>query len=241
MKHYFATVILCLSALGAGAQEVRAPAVVVPQAEAVMSAQGDFQLMAFDYGAGEAFVEGAPLVRFDCALPQASLAAAEFELSAARADTTSKTALLSRGGIGRTEVAIARARLGAAEAEVQGALALVKRCTIRAPFAGVVVEHLVNPFETVEAAQDVIQIISNAQVEVDMIAPSAWLRWLKPGDLGMLALEETGARYQVRITELSPVVDAVSRSIKVKAAFLERPQNVRPGMSGAIEMEAPGG
>ncbi|MHA6264413.1 efflux RND transporter periplasmic adaptor subunit [Arenibacterium sp. CAU 1754] len=221
------------------AQETTAPSVVRAKAEATISSvlSGTLDDLAFDEG--DPFSKGDVLARLDCAIQHAEAEAARADAEAARSTFASRQALFSRGGIGRSEVEIAKASSAAADARTRGAEARLKGCQIVAPFDGKISEKFVNQFEYVQPAQPLFSIVSSGRPDIEIIAPTIWLRWMKIGQIGRLRLNAVEGTFDIRVTGLGSTVDPVSRTVKISAAFENDVPNILPGMSGLVNFEQP--
>jgi RND family efflux transporter MFP subunit len=220
------------------AQDLRAPSVVRAEAEATLSSVLSSTVKSLPLDEGASFNAGDVLVELDCAIFQSEAAAALAENAGALAQVASREALFSRGGTGRLEVEIAQSKAAAATARVQTAELRVEDCKITAPYDGRVAEHAVSAHEFVESGQPVISIVSAGVPDLEIIAPAGWLRWIEPGTPGTVTLEATGAGYPVTIAAIGPVVDPVSRTIKLTAVFDGPADGLLPGMSGLVSLES---
>lgn len=234
----FVTVFLALStgAIELHAQEMTAPSVVRAQAEAILSTVIAGQINELHVAEGESFSEGDPLAEIDCAIYRSEAAAIRSESVGALAMAASREALFSRGGSGQLEVDVARAEALAATARAETAELRVGTCTIQAPFDGRVVEHAVNEFEHVEPGQPVLSIVSSGTPDLEIIAPAEWLTWLEPGMRGQLSLEAQREIYSVSISAIAPVVDPVSRTVKLTGTIEGNTDRLLPGMSGLVNL-----
>ena len=70
------------------------------------------------------------------------------------------------------------------------------------------------------------------QLELQMLVPSKWLGWLKPGTKLTVDVEELGKSYPAQVQRIGAQIDAVSQSIAVYAAVEGNPPGLLPGMSG---------
>ncbi len=120
-----------------------------------------------------------------------------------------------------------------AAARSRAAAARLKGCALEAPFDGRVADLFVNAHETPSPDAPLLKIVSDADLELRLIAPSAWLGWLAPGQEFEFEIDETGERLGARVVRIGAEVDAVSRTVPVIAVFNEHPESVLPGMSGA--------
>lgn len=237
---------LCLAVLLAGtiigtdwanAQERAAPAVVKAEAEAILSGVIPGLIEELPNELGDRFAQDDLLARIDCDIHEANAQAARSESDAAQAIFTTRNSLFARGGIGRSEVEIAQAQAAAARARSLSSQAILKGCELRAPFAGIVVERLVNRYEYVEPGQPILSVVSSASPSVQIIAPSEWLQWVDVGTKGQLRLQATDRAYAIAVTALGPAVDPVSGTVTLLAEFDGEYPGVIPGMSGTVMFE----
>ncbi len=110
---------------------------------------------------------------------------------------------------------------------------------IRAPYDGRVAEQKVRPEEFVQPGQAVLEIIDDALPEVNFIAPSKWLAWLRVGQAITVTIEETSRTYNARIERIGAKVDAVSQSVKLIAALEGEHPELIAGMSGTVAVTPP--
>lgn len=219
------------------AQEFSAPSVVRAQDEATLSSVISGTINALPFEEGAAFRAGEVLVDLDCAIYKSEAAAARAESTGARAVVSSREALFARGGTGRLEVDMAKAEAAAAAARAQSADLRVDACKIHAPYDGRVAEHVVSAFEYVEPGQPVLSIVSTGTPDLEIVAPADWLRWVEPGTSGRLRLEARREEFNVTIETLGPIVDPVSRTVKLTAAFDGDAGGVLPGLSGLVTLQ----
>jgi len=76
---------------------------------------------------------------------------------------------------------------------------------------------------------------------VELIVPSAWLVWLKPGQRFDLRVDETGATLPGEVVLPGAKVDPASQSVKVTAKLTGDgvPPGMVAGMSGTAVFPAP--
>jgi membrane fusion protein (multidrug efflux system) len=181
---------------------------------------------------GDAFREGQVLVSFDCALFESQLQKAEAGIEAASAVVQSNRRLAELNSIGTYELAQAQARLKEAQAEAAGARTVVRRCAIAAPFNGRVVRRHAAAHQYVTPGAALLDIVETGAMEVQMIVPSRWLAWLKPGAAFTVQVDELGRRSPARVQRLGAQIDPVSQSIAVVGVIDGQSAALLPGMSG---------
>jgi multidrug resistance efflux pump len=109
----------------------------------------------------------------------------------------------------------------------------VERCVVKAPFAGVVVTRLARPHESVTAGQQLLTILDDSRLEVRVVVPSVWLRWLEPGMRFVLHVDETARQYDAVLDRIGARVDPVSQTVEIFGSLTERPPELVVGMSGS--------
>lgn len=214
--------------------QLAAPSVLIAKNEATLSSLMDGQIEVLPAEVGDAFLAGDVLLKLDCDISEAVASSAAAEASSLEAEFASKDALSKRGAIGTTDVAIAKGRMEAAKSQARVAELRVDWCVVEAPFDGRVVEVSVNQHEFVQAGQPLLSVVSAEAPFLEIIAPAEWLKWLRIGVRGRVDLPSLQTSHEVEVTRIAPVVDPVSRTVKLRAAFLETHDSLLPGMSGLV-------
>ncbi|MBC7906663.1 MAG: efflux RND transporter periplasmic adaptor subunit [Rhodospirillaceae bacterium] len=214
-------------------------AMLAPVNEAVLAGELAARIDALPFQNGERFKKGDTLVSFDCAAFRAALAEARASLKAADQSVANVRELARLKSAGQLELQLAESELEKQRAHVDSARVPVDRCIIRAPFSGRVVERRAQPHESVPPGQPLLAILDDSQIEVRMVAPSGWLKWLKPGVSFGLKVDETGLTYNGKVTRLGARIDAVSQSVSVVGLLDKRSEGVIAGMSGSATFVPP--
>ena len=213
--------------------------VVVPNAEVTLGAGVTAPIVRIPFKPGSAFAKGDTLIGFDCGRQRADLRAAKASLAKATMFLKGKRRLLQRGAAGKQEVREARSDVNAADAQVEGLRSVVSLCTVKAPFAGRVVERHADQYEIPAANAPVLTVVDDSVLELDLIVPSKWLRWVKPGTAFRFEVDEVGRSFEAKVARVGAKVDAVSQTVKLTGAFKLRPANVLAGMSGTAKFSSP--
>lgn len=205
----------------------------------VISAEIAGRVTTLNYRAGQSFIRDATLVTFDCGLHEAREARAVAQRDRAQRQLNSLRHLDRSGATSRLELGIAMAEMSAAEAELRVAQITVQRCAIRAPFAGRLVEQRVQPGEYVAEGQPVVEIIDESELEFEMLVPSDTLIWLRIGSISSVLLHELGGSVEAQVTRISPLIDPVSRAVKLYARGISEDNRLMAGMSGVASFRRP--
>jgi len=195
------------------------------------------QISAIGVKEGGQFKRGARLVTFDCKRQRAQLAAAEAAHREMTLTFDSNRYLRRRKAIGRHEVAVAQARVDKAAAEAEMLRADVAKCIVAAPFNGAVAELMIKPHETPSAGQPMMRIVSNDDLEIELIVPSRWLIWVARGLPFTIRVDELDSAIAARVIRIGRVVDPVSQTVKLYGRADRAVRDLKAGMSGEAVFE----
>lgn len=212
---------------------------VVARTSATISAPMSGQLAEFPLRDGDHFEQGAVLGRFVCAEQEGALAHAKALLEEKRQVLATNHRLHDLGTGSGLEYHVAAAQVEEAAADVQTATAVVANCIVKAPFAGRVGGISARPYQYLGVGAPLIDILEDRTLELELIVPSRWLVWLKPGTEFTVSIDETGHTYPAELTRLSGKVDAVSQSIKAYGKLDSAAPDLLAGMSGRATFNPP--
>ena len=221
------------------ANEFDARGVVIANAEVTLGAGLAARIKKMPFKSGQEFKAGDELVVFDCAKQRADLRGAEASLEKATTFFAGKQRLQNRGAAGGQEVREAAADVATAKANVDGLKEVLTLCNVPAPFDGRVVERHAEAHEIPAANSPVMTVVDVSTLEIDLIVPSSWLRWVKTGSQFEFAVDELGEKFGAKVARLGAKVDAVSQTIKLTGVFTSKPQYVLTGMSGTATFLPP--
>lgn len=226
------------AALDSG-QEIRAQ--LTPRHYTTLSSEMAARIDRMATRVGERFKKGDVLVAFDCAVQKAQLAHAQAVLTQAEKTFVINQRLMQLKSTGQLELDIAAAEVEKAKADRSAADAAVAKCTITAPFDGIAVDQKAREFQYTNAGQPLLDILDDHGLEVELIAPSRWLAWLKPGMAFKVEIHETEKSYSAQVARLSGRVDPVSQTIKVIGEITQAAPELMAGMSGRAVITPPSG
>ena len=181
---------------------------------------------------------GQALFTLDGSVAQASLneAAANLENSrraAARAGELSKDKLIAQSDYDK-----ARATLGVDEARVASARTMLSKMTLRAPFSGQVGLREVSVGEFVNVGQDLVTLVRLDPIEVDFSVPENALAQLRDGQKLEVTVDAfPGETFGGQVVAIDPVIDANSRSAKLRAQIPNPDFRLRPGQFAQLQLD----
>jgi len=212
-------------------------AVITAEKTAKLSSQISAYIDAIPFKEGDSFSKGDVLVQFDCSLQQSELQKAMAQLTFAKTAYLANKRLRRYNGISETEYIESEAKYQDATAEVASKSHIVKLCTIKAPYAGTVVNLNVHAHETVAQNEVLLEILNNSSLQIEFIVPSKWLSWLRTGTKFNLCVSEQQRSYPGQVLKVVPQIDAISQSIKIIGQLDNPSKALIAGMSGKAVFE----
>jgi len=214
---------------------------LTPVRYATLSAEMTGRIDQLPVREGGRVAAGDLLVSFDCGLQGAQLKKSQSQLASARNILRGNQRMAELNAIGQVDLANSELDVRMAQADVEYLQETLKRCEIRAPYAGSIGDQLVRAQEFIQAGTPLIEIIDDTALQLEFIAPSRWLNWLEPGLALEVGLDDTGTVYTARLEYTAAKVDAMSQSVKVVAVIQGQHPELKPGMSGRIRITPPTG
>lgn len=196
------------------------------------------RLLKAGYKPGQYFKSGALLAKFDCTRQEAELTAVKQALQTLTVKHENTSELFNLGAAGALDVSIAKSEMQQAAAEADAIQARMKDCAVYAPYSGYVTARHVSAFETPQAGQPLYSIQRAGTLELSVIAPSKWMRWMKAGQKFDFTVDETGENFTAKIVRTGASVDPVSQTIEVTARPVGKTKALA-GMSGVARFTAP--
>lgn len=209
--------------------------------QAALSTELTARVSKINFREGEAFKAGDTLIAFDCERYRAEADAAEATRKEMQLTLDGNQHLEQLRAANKQEVEVSKARFEKAAAEARALFSRLGQCEVKAPFDGRVAELSVRLYEQPQAGRPYMTIVGNDRLEIELIVPSQWLAWMKPGAQFSFDVDETKKEYRASVVRLGASVDSVSQMIKVMAVFEDGVPGVLPGMSGNAHFATPDG
>lgn len=205
---------------------------VLPNGETTLASPVPGRIIAMNAGLGLPFRQGDVLVSLDCEEPQARLAMAKAELTAATDQHEAKLRMQGLEQASDVEVALAASAVAKAKAQTDLYQFQISQCSIRAPWDGNTAKLYARSFMSVTAGQPLLDLVRRGPLLLKLNVPSRWMRGLKNGQDFEVSIDETGNSYPARVRRINSRVDPVSQTIELEATMLRSHADLLPGMSG---------
>jgi RND family efflux transporter MFP subunit len=212
---------------------------LVPKRYTTLSSETAGSIDRLSVQEGERFKDGQVLVHIDCSQQRAQQDEAQAILGAAEQSRAVNRRMLELHSGGMLEANLAAAEVAKSQAKLHSIQVVLSKCTITAPYRGRVVEQKVREHQYVQAGQPMLEILDDTALEVEFIAPSRWLAWVRPGTAFQVQVDETGKTYGATVSRIGAKADAVSHSVKIVGEMDGKTNDLVAGMSGLVHMAAP--
>ncbi len=186
---------------------------------------------------GDSFKKGEVLVKIDCEVYQAKLDEARVQTEIAKLKYEKNKQLDSYKTIGKFEVSLSLQEYLYQKKLEKIAAINVKRCTVKAPFDGRIVQKKVNKFQNINPNDEIFEIVGISNLEAKIIVPSDWLLWLKKNQKLQILVDETQEKVDAKIKQIGAVVDSASKTVLLRATFIGAYENIIPGMSATAQFK----
>jgi RND family efflux transporter MFP subunit len=202
--------------------------------DVVVSSQIAARIARLTLKPGDAFRKGETLVVFDCDQYRAQQSKADATAAATDKQFQITQRLAQLHSVGELDVEQAQAKAKEAAADATYMRTMVAGCRIEAPFDGRVVKREAASFEYVTPGKPLIEILDTSQLEVQLIVPSAWLRWLQAGAPFTVHVDDVDLDVPAEVIRIGAAVDPVSQTITLSGRIKKAAQttSLLPGMSG---------
>lgn len=186
---------------------------------------------------GQEVKKGDLLFLIDHKTQQAEVKRTEANVNLRQQEYKRMQSLFKRNSVSQYDVDKANAELLTAEAEKEFAKAQLAKARVVAPFDATVGIRQVNSGAYVQPGTALIELVELNPLNLDFSAPETVLSFLRKGDpvtVSIPALKDKA--IEAKITAIEPLVNASTRSIKVRAVVDNNEGALRPGMFARISM-----
>ena len=181
---------------------------------------------------------GQVLFSLDDAIARAALNEATANLDNSRRMSTRAGQLSKERLIAQGDVDTARAAYAVDQARVASARTTLSKLRLRAPFAGQVGLRDVSVGAYVNAGQALVTLVRLDPIEVDFSVPESALADLQTGQRVTITVDAyPDDRFGGEVSAIDPVVDANSRSTRLRARVPNPDGRLRPGQFARLQLD----
>ncbi len=201
---------------------------------------------------GDLVAAGAPLLELDTTTAglqakeaAAAVASAEAQVKLAESECARATSLAEAGGLSTaerdrilTQCEQGSRQLEAARARKALADTNLARATVRAPFAGVVLERLVSPGEYVTPGRAVVKLVAVDPLRLELSVPERAASQVRLGaPIRFEVTDPVGMAFEAKVDRISPALRDRTRDLVVEASVANPEGKLRPNSFALARLE----
>lgn len=209
---------------------------ITPTRGVVVSAEVPGIVRKIYFDSGQKVDEGELLVEMDVEVDRAELDALQADRRLAEI-TRNRVSQIVRDNLGpRSELDEAQAKLDRTDAEIAAKQAMIRKKSIRTPFAGELGIRIINPGQYLAPGDEIVQLVGLDPIYAEYSLPERYLSELQIGQgvtVRVQAYPETV--FEGRIYAISPSIQTASRSVRVRALIDNPDRRLRPGMFAEVD------
>lgn len=192
------------------------------------------------FESGATVAAGDVLVRLDTSTEQAQLSAAEASAQLSRANFDRARELRESRTNSQADLDAAEAEAKAAAAQVENIRATLEKKTIRAPFAGRLGIRQVNLGQYLGTGDSITELQTLDPVYANFALPQQYNSELK-ADVPVRVTTDAAPDevFEGTINAVSPLIDPVTRNVRVQATIANVGEKLRAGMFANVEVVLP--
>jgi len=210
---------------------VNAVGALIAEDSVVLRPEIDGRIVKLLFQEGQPVKKGAILVVLDSAEPRARLAAAQADLKLAQSRYKRSEELVAQNFISKQALDEARANLDILRARRQQEQVALDKTMIRAPFAALAGLRQVSPGAYVNKGDDIVRLDALGNLKLEVPVPETTLPLVRIGLPITLTVDALpGQTFSGKVHAIDPVVDPVSRNVRVRARIANPAGNLKPGM-----------
>jgi membrane fusion protein (multidrug efflux system) len=199
---------------------------------------GMVKRIAFDSGA--TVRAGELLVELDDAVEQAQLRSAIASAELAQLNLKRVRDLRPRNMVSQSDVDSAEAQAKQADAQVDNIRAVIAKKSIRAPFAGRLGIRQINLGQFLDSGAAIVTLQTLDPIYVDFALPQQHFSQLRAGMAVRVTTDAApNQTFAGKLSVISPEVDALTRTIRLRAALTNPGGRLQPGMYANVAAVLP--
>lgn len=173
---------------------------------------------------------GQVLLRINDNELQAQLAQARTRKSLTAENERRAKLLLEKEAISQEEYDVALAEYKTTEAQIQLVEAQIAKTVLRAPFSGVIGLRKISKGGYVSPTSEIAQLVNTSQLKLDFSIPEKYATTVKKNSIVHINVDGDSTTYDARIYAIEPILEASTRTLRVRALIDNSDSKLIPGL-----------
>ena len=210
---------------------VNAVGALIAEDSVVLRPEIDGRIARLLFKEGQPVKKGAVLVVLDSAEQRARVAAAQADMKLAESRYKRSEELVAQNFISKQALDEARANLDILRARLRQEQVALDKTVIRAPFSALVGLRQVSSGAYVNKGDDLVRLDAIGNLKLEVPVPETYLPLVRIGLPITLTIDALpGQSFSGKVHAIDPVVDPVSRNVRVRARIANPKGQLKPGM-----------
>lgn len=210
---------------------VNAVGALIAEDSVMLRPEIDGRITTLLFKEGQPVKKGAVLVVLDSAEQRAHVAAAQADMKLAANRYKRNEELVAQNFISKQALDESRANLDILRARLQQEQVALDKTVLRAPFAAVAGLRQVSPGAYVNKGDDIVRLDALGTLKLEVPVPETYLPLVHIGLPVTLTVDALpGQSFSGKVHAIDPVVDSVSRNVRVRARIANPKGQLKPGM-----------
>jgi len=209
---------------------------ITPTRGVVVAAEVPGVVREIHFNSGERVEKGALLVTFDVEVDVAELEALKADRRLAEITVTRLQKIVKDNLGSRSDLDSAQATLDRTDASIAAKEAMIRKKSIRSPFAGELGIRRINPGQYLAPGDAVVELVALDPIFAEYSLPERHLPELTVGQPVAVTVQAyPGTVFEGKIEAISPSVQLASRSVRIRALIDNPDRRLRPGMFAEVQ------
>jgi membrane fusion protein (multidrug efflux system) len=209
---------------------------ITPTRGVVVSAEVPGIVREIYFDSGQPVDEGELLVELDVDVDRAELDALQADRRIAEITRNRLSQIVSDNLGSRSDLDEAQAKLDRTEAEIAAKQAMIRKKSIRTPFAGELGIRIINPGQYLAPGDEIVQLVGLDPIYAEFSLPERHLSELYDGQKVIVRVQAyPDAVFEGSIHAISPSIQTASRSVRIRALIDNPDRRLRPGMFAEVD------
>ena len=209
---------------------------ITPTRGVVVSAEVPGIVRKIYFDSGQHVDEGELLVELDVEVDRAELDALQADRRLAEITRNRVSQIVSDNLGPRSELDEAQANLDRTEAEIAAKQAMIRKKSIRTPFAGELGIRIINPGQYLAPGDEIVQLVGLDPIYAEYSLPERYLSELRAGQKVAVRVQAyPDSLFEGSVYAISPSIETASRSVRIRALIENPDRRLRPGMFAEVD------
>lgn len=173
---------------------------------------------------------GQVLLRINDTELRAQLAQAETRNDLAKENERRAKLLLEKEAISQEEYDITSADYRTTYSQIQLIQAQIDKTILRAPFSGMIGLRKISKGGYITPTAEIAQLVNTSQLKVDFSVPEKYASKVRINNTIRISVQGDSATYAARIYAVEPILEASTRTLRVRAMIDNVKEGLIPGL-----------